>query len=119
MGKRAVLVDHLVRAARAIEDDVEQLSKTEIGTDVSNSFAEAWRASVEAVARSVWALGASIAVLARLEAGRAQPNEDDDALLNRIQSRFDHLPRKGSIVDELIAERRIEAWRDELDSHDR
>jgi AbrB family looped-hinge helix DNA binding protein len=38
--------------------------------------------------------------------------ETRDALLDRIQARFAHIPRERSLVDELIAERREQAQRE-------
>ncbi|MSP23076.1 MAG: hypothetical protein EXR66_08775 [Dehalococcoidia bacterium] len=110
MARRDDLLDHVERAARKIERDVDRLRKA--------TSANSERSPIELLRVAATELASSSAELARLAATGAQAEEDDAALLEQIQSRFDQLPRKGSAVDELIAERRLDFWREELESYD-
>lgn len=56
-------------------------------------------------------------LIARAEGGRLVL-EPRDAILARLRSRFASLPPGVSLVDELIAERREEARREEADYRD-
>lgn len=112
MSRRDDLLDKLARTAREIEEDVVRLK-------TAPSAGRSDRPIIEQLRVTAADLANSSAELARLEAGTTPVDEPDDVLLERIQSRFDHLPRKSSVVDELIAERRIEFWRGELESDDR
>ncbi len=61
---------------------------------------------------------ADIAKLDQLLESWERPESGDrgQAILSRIQSRFNGLPKGRSAVDELIAERRLAFWREELES---
>lgn len=60
------------------------------------------------------ALGFSVGteLIARIEDG-ALVLETREAAWERLQSMFDHIPPEVSLVDELLAERRLEAAREE------
>ncbi len=47
-----------------------------------------------------------------LKAKRGRSPEAEEAVVNRLRARFAHIPPGESMADELIAERRHEAWRD-------
>lgn len=109
MTRRDDLLDKLERAAREIEHEVAHLRKQN-STDARRDLAH--------LRQKVSELDNVLLELARFEAATGPAEGSDHALTERIQARFEHLPGKRSAVDELIAERRLEFWREEREFYD-
>ena len=74
------------------------------------------RIVLPAPVRQALGLDVGTQLIARIE-GESVVLETRAAALERLQSMFDHIPREVSLVDELIAERRREAAREDRELH--
>jgi hypothetical protein len=111
MARRDQLLDEIERAAAEIVSGVEALREGSPAEPQENGGLTRIRMAAEG-------LGRAMLELSRLEALSGEAPGGDRAATKRIQARFRGLPREASAVDLLIAERRLEAAREELDSYD-